>query len=306
MPIALERWQPWDYGNYVEMGRAVREGANPYASHRFYPLPTILWIFVPLSLAPDWFRFVWILFPFIFVLILFRLNGLFFLLFPPLWFVITDAMFDAWLLLPLVWLFQNRRTLAPIGAALVLFKPHITALAVVFMLIHWFVSRDWRALAVFFGFFAALWLPSFFVDPMWPLKMLAVLPERVDYVSILPLATTALSSWWSLGGIAVIIFAAMLIATVILFFRAMRNRSRRAQAFQVLQLIILPVVLASNLITVLPTLRERNEIIAVVLISLGAFMLDRALGGFGGGYAFIPLAALYFQTRARQSKGQET
>lgn len=297
LPTALERWRPWDYGNYLLMGQAVREGINPYGPHRFYPMPTILWIFVPLSLAPDWFRFFWILVPLAAVLILFRMQGLWLYLYTPLWFVVTDALFDAWLLFPLVWLFENRRTLAPIGAALLLFKPHVTAFVVGFMLVRWLWERDWRALTIFAGVFSALWLPSFVIDPYWPLKMLDSLPERVNYVSVLPLLTTAITSWWSLGGFALVIFIALLIALIILFIRTMKIAPARAPAFQLLQLLILPTILASNLILVLPTLHKRNEIITIVFIGLVAFVLDRLLGGFGGGYAFIPLTALYLQTR---------
>lgn len=297
LPDALERWRPWDYGNYVLMGRALREGINPYGPHRFYPLPTILWIFAPLSLAPDWFRVIWILVSFAAVLRLFRLNGLWLFLFPPLWFVVTDAMFDAWLLIPLAWLFQNRRTLAPVGAALLLFKPHVTAFAVVFVLISWLWAHDWRRLAIFSGVFSIIWIPSFLVDPSWINEMLAALPDRVAYISILPLRTTAISSWWTLGGFSVLVFGFLLYGLGILFLRAVKISSTRAQAFQLLQLLLLPTMLASNVIMAIPTLHERNEILVIVLVGLAAYALDRALGGFGGGYAFIPLAALYFQTR---------
>lgn len=300
LPRALE-WHPWDYGNYVEMGNAVRQGLNPYGPHRFYPLPTMLWIFVPLSLLPDWFRIVWILFPFVFLMILFRSQVTVLLLYPPLWFVTSDALFDGWLLIPLAWLFANRPILAGFGAALLLFKPHATVLAVIYMTLWWGMTRDWRNLATFLGTLCVLWLPSFVVNPVWPLQMLAVLQTRVDYVSILPLLTVSVWSWWWLDSLWRLAVFAMLLAGGILFWRAIQRPANRAAAVQLLGLLINPVMLASNLITVLPTLRGQNQILAIVLVSLGAFVLDRAVGGFGGGYAFIPLAALYFQARQPQA-----
>jgi len=38
---------------------------------------------------------------------------------------------------------------------------------------------------------------------------------------------------------------------------------------------------------------------AIFLFALAAYALDRAVSGFGG-YALVPLAALYFQTRTAQ------
>lgn len=289
-PRALE-WHPWDYGNYVRMGNDVRQGVNPYGPNRYYPLPTMLWIFVPLSLLPDWFRFVWIVFPFVIVLRLFRLNGILLFFFPPLWWVVTDAMFDAWLLIPLAWLFTNRRTFAGIGAAVLLFKPHVTLFAVAYVWVRWMFARDWQNVRAFVLTFGALWLPSFVVDPAWLLKMLEMLPTRVEQGSVLPLITTSLWSWWALGGPARLVFFALLLAAGILFWRA----QNRAAAFQLAQLLLVPVILSTNLITALPALESRNQIIAIVSVGLAALALDSVMGGFGGWYAFVPLAALWFQ-----------
>jgi hypothetical protein len=75
LPQALAVWHPYDYGLYIEMGNAVRQGLNPIGPRHYYPLPTALWVFAPLSLMPDWFRIVWALVPSIFILVLFRRQG---------------------------------------------------------------------------------------------------------------------------------------------------------------------------------------------------------------------------------------
>ncbi|MCX7839621.1 MAG: hypothetical protein N2559_09240 [Anaerolineae bacterium] len=293
----LAEWHPWDYGNYLRMGHDVRAGNNPYGLDRYYPLPTMLWIFVPLSLLPEWFKVVWIFFAFVFVLILLRGDGVLAFLYPPFWFIITDAMFDAWLLLPLAWVFANRPMLAGLGAAFLLFKPHVTFLAVAYIIWHWLVTRDWNNLKVFALTMSALWLPSFIVNPRWVWQMWEVLSLRTNQVSLLPLLTTSLWSWWCLGGIATIIFVALALLSAILFVRALRHAPQRAAAFQSLGLLINPVILASNLILILPMLRGRQQILAIVILGWLALILDKALNNFGGGYALIPLAALYFLTR---------
>lgn len=297
VPRVLEVWHPWDYGNYVEMGRLLRQGLNPYGTDRYYPLPTILWIFVPLSMLPAWFRIVWILFPFVFILILFRSQGILLFLFPPFWFATTDAMFDGWLLIPLWWLLQNRRYLAGLGAALLLFKPHVVLFTVLYMFFHWTVTRDWENLSVFVLMVSALWLPSFVVDPVWPLKMLAVLQTRVAGISVLPLLTVSLWSWWAVGGWGVLVFLVALLLAGVFFWKAMQNGTRRVASIQIASLLLNPIMLGANMIMVLPTLSRWSHIVAVVAAALGAYALDRAMGNFGGGYALVALIALYFQVR---------
>lgn len=293
----LGEWHPWDYGNYLRMGRDVRAGDNPYGTDRYYPLPTMLWIFVPLSLMPDWFKIVWIFFAFVFVLMLLRGDGVLAFLYPPFWFIVTDAMFDAWLLFPLAWVFANRPILAGLGAAFLLFKPHVTFLAVAYIVGHWLATRDWNNLKVFALTMGALWLPSFIVNPRWVWQMWEVLSLRANQVALLPLLTTSLWSWWWLGGFATIIFGALVLIGAMLFVRALRHASQRAAAFQTLGLLVNPVILASNLILILPMLRGRRQILSVVMLGWFALILDKVLNGFGGGYVLIPLAALYFLAR---------
>ncbi len=301
LPIALERWHAFDYGLYVDMGNAIRQGANPYGLHHYWPLPTILWIFVPLSLMPDWFRFIWILGPIVSILVLFRTRGIPFFFFTPLWFVIGDGMIDGWLLVPLAWLLENRPVLAGVGAALVLFKPQLAILAVGYMLIRWLVSRDFKNLGTFAGLMAIFYIPSFIVRPGWILEMITVLPSRAaQTTTIFPLMTGSIWVWWFIGGIGILILIAMLFAIGVLFRRAIRDEAKRASGFVLLNLLLNPLLFASNHVMALPTLRGRNEIIIVMLISLVAYVLDHALGGFNG-YAFIPFVALYLLERRTNS-----
>lgn len=298
LPRVLEVWHPYDYWQYTQMGEAVRQGRDPFGTGRFYPLPTILWIFIPLSLFPDWFRIVWVIAPFGFLLLLFGRQAIPLLGFVPLWFVIGDGMLDGWLLLPLAVLLSNRPMWAGLGGAIVLFKPQLAFFAVGYAVLQWLVARDWKNLGAFVGAMAIFYLPSFIVNPNWIAQMLEVLPGRAaQTTTLLPLMGGSLWSWWWLGGVGIAVFLVLLAAMLVLWARVLRQPAKRTTAFLLLGLALNPILFGSNQIIATPTLPHRRAILAVVLVSLAAFALDRALGGFGGGYALIPLAALYFLSR---------
>lgn len=302
LPRALQVWQPYDLRMYIEMGAIARTGINPIGPLHYYPLPTVLWIFVPLSLMPDWFRFVWAIVPFAFILILHRANGLAFLLFPPFWFNISDAMIDSWLLLPMKWLAENRPRLAGIGAVILLTKPQIALLPVAFMFLRWLITRDWKNLSAFVIGLIAFCLPAFIFDPLWIVHMLQVIPQRAnESMVLLPLLTSSLWAWWWVGGIARIVFVTLAVAAIVLTARAWRQRSDPVAILQSCNQLVIPILFAANMTLFVPVLRTRREIFVIVAIALAAFALDTALGGFGGGYVFIPLTVLYFQQRGNHA-----
>lgn len=268
MPRAFE-WHPFDYGNYVAMGRAVRQGINPYTlPHSFYPLPTILWIFVPPSLLPDWFRFTWILIPFISILLLFQTQGIWLFLFAPVWFALGDGMLDGVLLLPLAWLLSKRAKWTALGAAILLFKPHVAILPLLYCMAQWCVKRDWTNIRIFSSLVALFMLPAFLLNPAWPLEMIQALGARADQnLATVPLLTSSLWSWWWLGGMAQFVFLILSSATGVVVWQAIRQEGNRSSMLQLLNLLWLPVLFASSLILAIPTLRGRNQILIVVLLS---------------------------------------
>ncbi len=296
-PRVLESWRPYDYGLYLEMGRAVREGVNPVGARHYYPLPTVLWLFAPLSLLPDWFRLVWVIAPFASILTVFRARGILLALFTPLWFNISDAMLDAWLLIPMLWLLENRPVLAGLGAVALLLKPQLALLTIAYRLVQWTLNRDGPNLATFVGALTVFCLPAFIFDAAWIEKLLAALPQRAhESIAVMPLLTSSVWAWWYLDESARFAFAAIVLASAAFVWRAWSSPHRRAALVQQLNQLFVPVLFAANLVTILPTLRGHKQLLTVVAISLAALALDFALKGFGGGYALIPLAALYFQT----------
>ncbi len=308
LPQALAVWHPYDYGLYIEMGNAVRQGLDPIGPRHYYPLPTALWVFAPLSLMPDWFRIVWALVPSIFILVLFRRQGVWLFLFTPIWFTVSDAMLDGWLLLPLKWVLDDRPGWAGVGAVILLVKPQLAILIVAFRVLQWLTTHNWKNFLTFVLALTVFCLPAFVFDPMWIPHLVAVLPMRVgESMAVLPLLTSTVWAWWWLGGSAVIVFAGILIIASVLVWRAWsRERATAAASLQCFNQLLVPVLFASNLVTLLPILRGRTQILAVVIVSLLAYVLDRALNGFGGGYVLVPLAVLYFLNRGQDHLAGET
>jgi hypothetical protein len=284
----------FDYGNYVSMGRALREGISPYGEHRYYPLPTALWIFVPLALLPDWFRLVWVIVPLLFVMMIARREAIWWFLFPPLWFVMSDGMLEGWLLLPLHWLIQNKKGFAGFGAALLLLKPQLAFPVIVYMIGKWLWARDRRNLGVFAAVSVLLWTPAFLVRPQWVGEMLAALPERVAQNSeMLPLMTSSVWSWLWLGGLAQLVFLLLAVSSVALFGWGLRRRAAVTSLLQAMTLLWTPIFFASALATLIPFVRGRQKI-AIVCSALVAWVLTLLfpVPNFGGFYVLPPLLML--------------
>jgi hypothetical protein len=292
-PLVLARWNAFDYGNYVLMGRALRDGVNPYGWHRYYPLPTVMWIFVLLSVLPDWFRLVWVIVPLLSVFIIARRSGLWWLFFPPVWFVIGDGMLDGWLLLPLCWLFRNQSGLAGVGAALLLLKPQLALPVVLYKLGEWVWYRDKRNLGLFVAASVLLWIPSFVVRPFWIGEMLATLPQRAaQNTEMMPLMTSSIWSWWWFGGIGYLIFGVVALASLGLFWRGLRQHVPVALLLQSLNLLWNPLFFASAAITVVPALRDSRRIVLVVVAGLVAVGASVWTKEFGGLYVIATLVAM--------------
>jgi hypothetical protein len=294
VPVVLQRWHPYDYSVYGNMGRLVREGQDPYRAANYWILPAILWVCVPLSWMPDWFVFVWILLPMVSLLIIHRRDGLILLLFTPLWLVIADAMLEGVLLLPTWWLLQNTATAASLGAVALLTKPQVALLAVIQQVWRWLHQPDKRPLLIFFAALAVFVVPSFFWMPDWPLAWLKVLPMRAaETTTILPRMTASVWSWWAMGiggKIAALILSA---AGGWLFWRAYRA-GHSAQAMLMAGLFLMPILFASSFFIAAAALRGRRQIELVTALSLVAWLVDRWVSPFAGVYALIPLLILWF------------
>jgi len=116
-------------------------------------------------------------------------------------------------------------------------------------------------------------------------------------MSLLPLLTSSVWAWWWLGGVARILGVAILVGAIVLAAIALRRQGNAVAILQSLNQLLVPILFASNLTTLIPILRARRAILTIVSLALAACALDNAMGGFGGGYALIPLVAMYFLSR---------
>ena len=294
---------PNDYGIYVQWGMAERLGSGTYtfALPNYYPRPTTLWIFVPLSILPNWFALLWTIVPLFFTLWLFKRPGVILWLYYPMLVQAATGQMDGWLLLPILWLVENRPWFAGIGAALVLFKPQLGFATVLFALIFWFFKKDVRNLAAFASALCVLYLPAFITNPLW-------LPEMIDNMqvraneSILPTRGASLWAWAWHGGITLWLLPIVITVALVLVVYAFFVRGKRFQAVQLLGLLIMPVLYASNFVTIIPLVKSSRQIVILTLASWGAVVIDTLAGGWGGAYALIPLTALYLLARDNEQK----
>ncbi len=298
-PRLLEAWKPYDYRLYVEMGAAVRAGQMPYDWYYYqYPMPTILWVFVPLSLMPTGFHMLWSLGSYVSVTVLFRRGGVLTavmaILFTPLWFAMGDATLDGWLLFPLLWVLEDRPILGGLGASIVLFKPQLAWLTVLYRVCTWVWDRNWKNLGIFGGTMGICYSTAFLVNPYWVAQWWAVLPERVaETTTMYPWAAGSVWSWLWIGNWGIAVFVILCIATLGMFGRTLFHPERRAVAVHLLNLILNPILFGSNMIMTVPVLHERKSILISIIVSLIAFVVARYFNGFGGIYALIPLWALW-------------
>ncbi len=249
---------PNDYGAYMRWGMVERLGPDQYyyALPNYYPLPTTLWVFVPLSLLPTWFSLVWMVVPFLFTLWLFKKSGGVLWLYYPMMVQAAVGQLDGWLLLPLLWLIENRPWFAGIGAVLVLFKPQLSFFTVLFALVFWVFKRDWRNLGAFAATLTVIYLPAFIADPFWVFTMLDKMQIRANE-NLLPTRGATLWAWAWHGGVTLWLLPLVAIAAAALVLYVFRVRGKPFQAMQLLGLLTIPVLYASNLVTIVPILKTQ-------------------------------------------------
>lgn len=294
MPVVLTRWYPYDYHLYVGMGEQILQGENPYGLAHYWPLPTILWVFVPLSFMPDAFVLFWIFLPIISLLVIHKKDGLLLLLFTPLWTVIRDAMIDGIMLLPTYWLLQDVSFWAGVAGVGLLAKPQLALFAVGGRFIEWLRFRKWPQVKVFLVALFLFVIPSFLIRPDWPISWLKVLPMRAaETTAILPLATGSVWSWWALGIWGKIVAVFLIVIAIGLFLRAWRAGNRTV-ALLMVGLFFTPFLFASNLFIAAAALKGRRQIELVTALSLFAYLVHRTANPFAGFFALIPLLILWF------------
>lgn len=284
-----------DYDVYVERGLSARRGVFfPPEKENPYPLPTTLFVFVPLSYLPPWFKIVWTIGPYLLLLMLFGRMGILWVLYYPMLIQSATGQMDAWLWVPLIWLLDNRRRWAGIGAVLLLLKPQLAWLPVLIALILWLKHRDRENLLVFGTLFLVLWLPSFVIRPLWLLEVVHPLLLRANE-SIIPTRGASIWGWVSWYGGWLLWFVPFVLGlAAYLAYRTARTKPLHTA--QCVNLLLTPVLYASNMVMLIPLVKGTRNIVLLVLASWLGVMLDGLFNVFGGAYVVLPLTTLWLLT----------
>jgi hypothetical protein len=300
VPVLLAR-RGTDYTLYVQWGSEYSpDEHSDVLVPNYYPLPTTLWVFLPLSLLPNGFILVWTFVPFLFPLWLFRKSGIILWLSYLMLVQAGVGQMDGWLLLPLYWLFENRPRLAGFGAALLLFKPQLAFLTILYASLTWLIHRDWHNLAAFIITLAILYLPAFVVNPLWPLVMFARMKVRASE-SLLETRGASLWAWVWHGGwtLWLLPIVALIAAGLVIYVFVIRRK--QIQTAHLLGLMVTPVLYSPNFVTVIPMLKTTRQIATLTVISWVSVVFDILAGGWGGAYFIIPIAALILLAHDRSS-----
>jgi hypothetical protein len=288
----VSAWKPYDYGLYISWGRSLRAGVPTYS----YPLPTIFWLFVPLSLLPDWFVVIWAAVPFLFILLIFGRKGLPFWLFFPLLVQAEFAQLDGWLIFPMLWLVQDRRVLAPLGAVFLLFKPTLAPLAIFYAIYRWLTIRAWRKLALLATFLFVYELPAFILDPWWANRFVNGMSVRASESNMTQRGASIWAWLWH-GGVTAWLFPPLALLVLVLTIYVARHTKSLTPTAELLNLIGLPFLYFSNFTLVIPLATTFTEILVLTIVSWLSVAIDYYSGGWGGAYTIIPIFALAFRAR---------
>jgi hypothetical protein len=287
-PRLQVRWDPNDYHNFLRYGNALRQGRT---SGHIYPLPSLIWIFAPLSFTPDWFELIWVALPFVFCLVLFGPKGAVLWLSAPLLIHASQGQLDGWFLLPIFWLATDHALLAGPSAALLTLKPQLGIFIVPYMVYRWIRAKNVRSLLISAAGFLILYVPSLFIDRDWPLDFVS----RAQWRGTQPLLQSrgaSLWAWWWRDGLTQFLLPLAIILTIYLFIKAYRQA--QAKAVFLTGLLATPVFFALSYTTAIAVLPK--SLFAVLLFTVTswvALIVDALMGGWGGAYALVPLVTLW-------------
>lgn len=291
-PDFQNRWIN-DYDLYVQWGIQQLTSTDPCLPQtiNYYPLPSTLWVFIPLALMPRWFLLVFMFAPFIFVVLMLKKAGVSTWLYYPLLLQSGFGQLDGWLMVPLYWLLEDRTWLAGIGAVLVLFKPQIAIFTVLYMVVCWIIKKNWRNLSSFAITLVIVYLPTFLICPTWPLAMLDATGTRINETNMITRGSSVWSWIWH-GSWTLVLFPVMALVSIALFLYCFIARQKRAQAVQCLGLLVMPVLYTSSSVTLIPTLKKHSQLVILTITSWVCVVIDTLAGGWGGAYAIIPIVVL--------------
>jgi len=279
----------------------VRAGIDPYAVLSYwYPLPIVLFTTLPWSFLPDRFAWAFAFIPLGLLHLRYGRRAVLWWLFFPLLIGVAYAQAEGWLILPLFWLLEDAPVKAPFGIIALMFKPAYGMFLVPYRLGQWLRDRRWRNLAWLAALGGATFGAAFWVDPAWLKYWFSAILRRPMNAA---LAERNMTVWAFLdrGELGVLALAVLLVILAWLSVPLLRVAGTRADLFLALSLFFfLPGLNPVSSMMVLPLAKTQNEILVLVAVSWLVAGLDTAVGGFGGAYLVIVLAALALRVRRQR------
>jgi hypothetical protein len=290
-------WYPYDYSVYIEGARMVRAGADPYSKLPYwYPLPIVLFTTLPLSFLPDRFAWAFAFVPLGLLHIRFGRRAVLWWLFFPLLINLAFAQFEGWLILPLFWVLENAPGKASIGILALMFKPAYGLFLVPYRLFSWLRARQWKELIWLLGLGGIMFSAAFLIDVKWPLHWLSAVLRRGDNPELIMRNMTV----WAFIDHGGLWFVPLVLLLAVLSFLAvplLRAQDTRSDVLLALSLFFFPGLNPVSSMMVMPLAKTTTEILVLVVVSWMVAGLDILLGGFGGVYLLIVLAALALRAR---------
>ncbi len=285
-------WRPNDYVSYVIWAERFKQGQLSYD----YPLPVVLWFFVPLTFLPIQFLLVWAVVPFVLILWMQGRKGLILFPFYPLLVQTGYVQVDGLLILPLLWAIENRPIWGAVGTFLLVAKPSLAPLTILYMVYYWIRTKDYRNLKWFAALSTIFVLPAFIIDPIWPIHFLQRTQLRSQEANMVPRGAT-LWAWVWHEGITVWLGVALALLVLALVIYIARRQKNLTSTFQVLNLIFFPSLYVSASTMLIPLLSTWQEMLLMTILSWSLILIDAAAGGWGGIYVLIPLVMLIILAR---------
>ncbi len=292
---ALMDWRPNDYTSYVYWAEMFKQGRLNYD----YPLPVVLWFFVPLTFLPIQFALVVAVAPFIIILWMHGRKGLILFPFYPLLVQTGYAQIDGLLIVPLMWALENRPIWGAVGTLLLVAKPSLAPLTILYMIVRWIQERDFRNLRWFAGLSILFVLPAFIIDPLWPVHFFARTQLRAGEPNMVPRGASIWAWFWH-GGITVWLAPLVILLVLGLLVYIARRERNLTSAVQALGLISFPSLYVSASTMLIPLLTTWQEMLLMTVVSWLLILVDAAARGWGGIYVLIPVTMLVLLARRAQ------
>jgi len=297
----LISWIPYDYSVYMQGARMVRAGIDPYAVLSYwYPLPIVLFTTLPWSFLPDQFAWAFAFIPLGLLHLRYGKQAIFWWLFFPLLIGVAYAQAEGWLILPLFWILEDAPIKAPFGIIALMFKPAYGMFLVPYRLWQWLRDRRWKDLAWLAGLAGVTFGAAFLADPMWLAHWVSAILRRPANAALAERNMTV-GAFLNHGELGLMVLVVLLVILAWLSVPLLRAANSRADLLLALSLFFfLPGLNPVSSMMVLPLAKTVDEILTLVVVSWFAAGIDTAVGGFGGAYLVIVLAALALRVRRQR------